>query len=153
MLTESGEAVPADIVVMGIGVRPEIGLAKTAGIAIGERGGILVDDQMRTNVPDVFAVGDAIEVRDHVTGASIHVPLAGPANRQGRIAAEVIAGRDSRFRGTQGTAIIGVFGGAAAWTGASEKTLRPGRATPTTRRSTSTRTRTRATTRARSSWR
>ena len=123
VLTESGEAIPADIVVMGIGVRPEIGLAKTAGIAIGERGGILVDDQMRTSVPDIFAVGDAIEVRDHVTGASIHVPLAGPANRQGRIAAEVITGRDSHFRGTQGTAIIGVFGGAAAWTGASEKTL------------------------------
>ncbi len=124
VLTASGKAIPADIVVMGIGVRPEVGLAKTAGLAIGERGGILVDDQMRTSVPDIFAVGDAIEVRDHVTGAQSHVPLAGPANRQGRIAAEVIAGRDSRFRGTQGTAIIGVFGGAAAWTGASEKTLR-----------------------------
>jgi NADPH-dependent 2,4-dienoyl-CoA reductase/sulfur reductase-like enzyme/rhodanese-related sulfurtransferase len=124
VLTASGKEIPADIVVMGIGVRPELGLAKTAGLAIGERGGILVDDQMRTSVPDIFAVGDAIEVRDHVTGAQAHVPLAGPANRQGRIAAEVIAGRDSRFRGTQGTAIIGVFGGAAAWTGASEKTLR-----------------------------
>ncbi len=124
VLTESGKTIPADIVVMGIGVRPEVGLAKTAGLAIGERGGILVDDQMRTSVPDILAVGDAIEVRDHVTGAQSHVPLAGPANRQGRIAAEVIAGRDSRFRGTQGTAIIGVFGGAAAWTGASEKTLR-----------------------------
>jgi len=124
VLTESGKAIPADIVVMGIGVRPEVGLAKTAGLAIGERGGILVDDHMRTSAPDIFAVGDAIEVRDHVTGAQSHVPLAGPANRQGRIAAEVIAGRDSRFRGTQGTAIIGVFGGAAAWTGVSEKTLR-----------------------------
>ncbi|MCU0479110.1 MAG: FAD-dependent oxidoreductase [Chloroflexi bacterium] len=124
VLTASGREIPADIVVMGIGVRPELGLAKTAGLAIGERGGILVDDRMRTSVPDIFAVGDAIEVRDHVTGAQAHVPLAGPANRQGRIAAEVIAGRDSRFRGTQGTAIIGVFGGAAAWTGASEKTLR-----------------------------
>ncbi len=124
VLTASGKAIPADIVVMGIGVRPEVALAKTAGLAIGERGGILVDDQMRTSAPDIFAVGDAIEVRDHVTGAQSHVPLAGPANRQGRIAAEVIAGRDSRFRGTQGTAIIGVFGGAAAWTGASEKTLR-----------------------------
>ncbi len=124
VLTASGRAIPADIVVMGIGVRPEVGLAKTAGLAIGERGGILVDDRMRTSVPDIFAVGDAIEVRDHVTGAQSHVPLAGPANRQGRIAAEVIAGRDSRFRGTQGTAIIGIFGGAAGWTGASEKTLR-----------------------------
>ncbi len=124
VLTESGKAIPADIVVMGIGVRPEVGLAKTAGLAIGERGGILVDDHMRTSVPDILAVGDAIEVRDHVTGELSHVPLAGPANRQGRIAAEVIAGRDSRFRGTQGTAIIGVFGGAAGWTGVSEKTLR-----------------------------
>jgi NADPH-dependent 2,4-dienoyl-CoA reductase/sulfur reductase-like enzyme/rhodanese-related sulfurtransferase len=123
VLTGSGKAIPADLVVMGIGVRPEVGLAETAGLAIGERGGILVDDRMRTSVRDIFAVGDAIEVRDHVTGAQSHVPLAGPANRQGRIAAEVIAGRDSRFRGTQGTAIIGVFGGAAAWTGASEKTL------------------------------
>ncbi len=124
VLTASGKAIPADIVVMGIGVRPEVALAKTAGLAIGERGGILVDDRMRTSAPDILAVGDAIEVRDHVTGDQSHVPLAGPANRQGRIAAEVIAGRDSRFRGTQGTAIIGVFGGAAAWTGASEKTLR-----------------------------
>jgi len=124
VLTASGKAIPGDIVIMGIGVRPEVGLAKTAGITIGERGGILVDDQMRTSVADIFAVGDAIEVRDHVTGAQSHVPLAGPANRQGRIAAEVIAGRDSRFRGTQGTAIVGLFGGAAAWTGVSEKTLR-----------------------------
>ncbi len=124
VLTESGKAIPADIVVMGIGVRPELGLARTAGLATGDRGGILVDEQMRTSVPDIFAVGDAIEVRDHVTGAQAHVPLAGPANRQGRIAAEVIAGRESRFRGTQGTAIVGLFGGAAAWTGVSEKTLR-----------------------------
>jgi NADPH-dependent 2,4-dienoyl-CoA reductase/sulfur reductase-like enzyme/rhodanese-related sulfurtransferase len=124
VLTASGKALPADIVVMGIGVRPEVALARTAGLTIGDRGGILVDDRMRTSVPDIFAVGDAIEVRDWVTGAQAHVPLAGPANRQGRIAAEVIAGRDSRFRGTQGTAIVGLFGGAAAWTGASEKALR-----------------------------
>jgi NADPH-dependent 2,4-dienoyl-CoA reductase/sulfur reductase-like enzyme/rhodanese-related sulfurtransferase len=124
VLTESGKALAADIVVMGIGVRPEVGLARTAGLAIGERGGILVDDQMHTSVPDIFAVGDAIEVRDWVTGAQSHVALAGPANRQGRIAAEVIAGRGSRFRGTQGTAIVGLFGGSAAWTGVSEKALR-----------------------------
>jgi len=124
VLTASGKAIPADIVVMGIGVRPETTLAQTAGIALGERGGILVDDQMRTNVADIFAVGDAVEVRDHVTGAHSLVALAGPANRQGRIAADVIVGRDSRFRGTQGSAIVGLFGGAAAWTGASEKALR-----------------------------
>ena len=120
----SGAAFPADIVVLGIGVRPEIGLAKDAGLAIGDRGGILVDEQMHTSDPDIFAVGDAVEVRDCVTGGSALIALAGPANRQGRIAADVIAGRDSRYRGTQGTAIVGLFGGAVAWTGASEKSLR-----------------------------
>jgi rhodanese-related sulfurtransferase len=78
---------------------------------------------MRTSNPDIFAVGDAVEVKDFVTGEWSLVALAGPANRQGRIAADVIAGRDVRFRGTQGTAIVGLFGGAVAWTGASEKTL------------------------------
>ena len=123
VLTQSGKVFPADIVVLGIGVRPENWLAKNAGLEIGERGGIRVDEQMRTSDPDIFAVGDAVEVKDYVTGEWSLVALAGPANRQGRIAADVIAGRDSRFRGTQGTAIIGLFGGAAAWTGVSEKTL------------------------------
>ena len=79
---------------------------------------------MRTSDPDILAVGDAVEVKDFVTGEWSLVALAGPANRQGRIAADVIAGRDSRYRGTQGTSIVGLFGCAAAWTGASEKTLR-----------------------------
>ncbi|MCJ7451231.1 MAG: FAD-dependent oxidoreductase [Steroidobacteraceae bacterium] len=122
--TKSGKTYPADLVILSLGVRPDTTLAKTAGLEIGERGGIRVDDQMRTSDPDIFAVGDAIEVRDFVTGQWSLVALAGPANRQGRIAADVIAGRDSRFRGTQGTSIIGLFGGAAAWTGASEKTLK-----------------------------
>ncbi len=121
--TQSGTAFPADIVVLGIGVRPENWLAKDAGLEIGERGGIRVDEHMRTSDPDIFAVGDAVEVKDYVTGNWSLVALAGPANRQGRIAADVIAGRDSSYHGTQGTAIIGLFGGAAAWTGASEKTL------------------------------
>ena len=99
-------------------------LAKTAGLEIGECGGIRVDEHMRTSNPDIFAVGDAIEVKDFVTGQWSLIALAGPANRQGSIAADVIAGRDSRYRGTQGTAIIGLFGGAAAWTGVSEKTLK-----------------------------
>ena len=94
-----------------------------AGIEIGELGGIRVDEQMRTSDPDIFAVGDAVEVRDFVTGEWSLIALAGPANRQARIAAEVIAGRDSRFRGTQGTAVVGLFGAAVAWTGANEKTL------------------------------
>ena len=91
---------------------------------IGERGGIRVDDQMHTSDPDIFAVGDAVEVKDFVTGEWSLIPLAGPANRQGRIAADVIAGRDSHFRGTQGTSIIGLFGAAIAWTGVSEKMLK-----------------------------
>jgi rhodanese-related sulfurtransferase len=79
---------------------------------------------MRTSDPDIFAVGDAVEVKDFVTGEWSLIALAGPANRQGRIAADVIAGRDSRFRGSQGTAIIGLFGAAIAWTGTSEKALK-----------------------------
>jgi NADPH-dependent 2,4-dienoyl-CoA reductase/sulfur reductase-like enzyme/rhodanese-related sulfurtransferase len=122
--TKSGKAYPADLVILSLGVRPDTALAKAAGLDIGERGGIRVDDQMRTNDPDIFAVGDAIEIKDFVTGQWSLVALAGPANRQGRIAADVIAGRDSRFRGTQGTSIIGLFGGAAAWTGVNEKTLK-----------------------------
>ncbi len=123
VLTKSGTTHPADIVIMAIGVRPETALAKMAGIEIGQRGGIRVDEQMRTSNPDIFAVGDAVEVKDFVTGEWSLIALAGPANRQGRIAADVIAGRASRFRGTQGTSICQVFETAVAQTGASEKTL------------------------------
>jgi NADPH-dependent 2,4-dienoyl-CoA reductase/sulfur reductase-like enzyme/rhodanese-related sulfurtransferase len=123
VLTESGKAHPADMVVMAIGVKPELALAKMAGIEIGERGGIRVDEQMRTSNPDIFAVGDAVEVKDFLTGQWALIPLAGPANRQGRIAADVIAGRDAKFRGTQGTSICKLFGATIAQTGLSEKTL------------------------------
>ena len=85
VLTKSGKAHPADIVILAIGVRPETGLAKMAGLEIGQRGGIRVDEQMRTSDPDIFAVGDAVEVKDFVTGEWSLIPLAGPANRQGRI--------------------------------------------------------------------
>ena len=122
--TESGKTYPADVVILALGVRPDTKLAKMAGLQIGERGGIRVDDQMRTSDPDIFAVGDAIEVKDFVTGQWTLIPLANPANRQGRIAADVIAGRESRYRGTQGTSIIGVFGATVAWTGVSEKMLK-----------------------------
>ncbi|HWS00176.1 MAG TPA: FAD-dependent oxidoreductase [Prolixibacteraceae bacterium] len=121
--TISDKVFTAEIVILAIGVRPDTTLAKTAGLKVGERGGIRVDEHMRTSEPDIFAVGDAIEVKDFITGQWNLVALAGPANRQGRIAADVIAGRDSKFRGTQGTSIIGLFGGAAAWTGVSERTL------------------------------
>ena len=122
--TKSGRCFPADIVILAIGVKPDTTLARSAGLAIGEHGGIRVDEHLRTSDPDIFAVGDAIEVKDFGTGQWSLIALAGPANRQGRIAADVIAGRDSRYRGTQGTSIIGLFGGAAAWTGVSEKTLK-----------------------------
>jgi NADPH-dependent 2,4-dienoyl-CoA reductase/sulfur reductase-like enzyme/rhodanese-related sulfurtransferase len=123
VLTKSGKSHPADIVILAIGVRPETSLAKAAGLEIGQRGGIRVDEQMRTSDPDIFAVGDAVEVKDFVTGEWSLIPLAGPANRQGRIAADVIAGRDSKFRGTQGTSVIGIFGATVATTGANEKLL------------------------------
>ncbi|MBZ5856069.1 FAD-dependent oxidoreductase [Flavihumibacter profundi] len=121
--TKSGKTYPADVVILALGVRPDTKLAKLAGLEIGERGGIRVNEQMITSDPDILAVGDAVEVKDFVTGEWSLVALAGPANRQGRIAADVIAGRNSRFRGTQGTSVIGLFGATAAWTGVSEKTL------------------------------
>ena len=123
VLVKSGKSYPADMVILAIGVRPETGLAKMAGLEIGQRGGIRVDEQMHTSDPDIFAVGDAVEVRDFVTGEWSLIPLAGPANRQGRIVADVIAGRDSRFRGTQGTSVIGIFGATVATTGVNEKLL------------------------------
>ena len=121
--TQSGKRYPADLVILALGVRPDTTLARMAGIEIGEHGGIRVDEQMRTSDPDIFAVGDAVEVRDFVTGQWSLIALAGPANRQARIAADVIAGRDSRFRGTQGTSVVELFGSVVAWTGANEKTL------------------------------
>jgi NADPH-dependent 2,4-dienoyl-CoA reductase/sulfur reductase-like enzyme len=123
VLTKSGKAHPADIVILAIGVRPETSLAKMAGLEIGQRGGIRVDEHMHTSDPDIFAVGDAVEVKDFVTGEWSLIALAGPANRQGRIVADVIAGRSSRFRGTQGTSVIGIFGATVAATGANEKLL------------------------------
>lgn len=116
-------SISTDIVILGLGVRPETSLARAAGLDLGQRGGILVDSHMRTSDTAIFAVGDAVEVRDVITGQSMLLALAGPANRQGRIAAEVIAGRESTFRGVQGTAVCGVFDLAVAQTGASEKAL------------------------------
>jgi NADPH-dependent 2,4-dienoyl-CoA reductase/sulfur reductase-like enzyme/rhodanese-related sulfurtransferase len=124
VLTESGKAHPADVVILAIGVRPETALAKSAGLEIGQRGGIRVDEHMTTSDPDILAVGDAVEVRDYVTGQWTLIPLAGPANRQARIAADVIAGRKSRYRGTQGTSICKIFEGEIGQTGPSEKVLR-----------------------------
>ena len=120
----SGQRLPADAVVLGLGVRPEVGLAKSAGLEIGMRGGIRVDEHLRTADPHIWAVGDAVEVRDAITGAWSLIPLAGPANRQGRIAADNIFGRPTRYNGTWGTAILRLFDLTAGCTGANEKTLR-----------------------------
>lgn len=121
---KSGAPVTADLVILGVGVRPENGLAVAAGLEVGPRGGIRVNDRLQTSDPNIYAVGDAVEIRDFVTSEPTQVPLAGPANRQGRIAADNVFGRDSRYRGTQGTAILGLFGKTAALTGQSEKLLR-----------------------------
>ena len=121
---KSGESVAAQLVVLGVGVRPENALAVASGLEVGPRGGIRVNEQLQTSDPDIYAVGDAIETRDYLTGVATQIPLAGPANRQGRLAADHIFGRPARFRGVQGTAILGLFDRVAGITGAAEKTLR-----------------------------
>ncbi len=119
-----GGAVECGLVIMAIGVRPEAGLARDAGLAIGASGGIVVDEHMRTSDPRIFAVGDAVEVEHFVDGHRTAIPLAGPANRQGRIAADNALGRDSRYERTQGTAVCKVFGLTVGLTGLSEKHLK-----------------------------
>ena len=125
--TRSGAQFPADLVIVSLGVRPDTTLAKSAGLELGERGGIRVDDQMRTSDPHIWAVGDVVEVKDVQTGEWTLMALAGPANRQGRIAADVICGRDSTFRGVQGTAVVGLFGATLAWTGPEREGVGPPR--------------------------
>jgi NADPH-dependent 2,4-dienoyl-CoA reductase/sulfur reductase-like enzyme/rhodanese-related sulfurtransferase len=120
---DNGDRMPCDLAVMSVGVRPETRLAQAAGIALGTTGGILVDEQMRTSLPNIYAVGDAVEIKDFVSDSPALIPLAGPANRQGRIAAEVICGRDSHYKATQGTAICKVFDLSFAMTGLSETSL------------------------------
>ena len=146
--TKSGKAYPADIVILALGVRPDTALAKTAGLEIGERGGIRVDEHMRTSDPDIFAVGDAIEVKDFVTGQWSLVALAGPANRQGRIAADVIAGRDSRLPRHAGHVDHRAVRRRRRLDRRQREDAQAARRRRTTRRSTSSRTRTPATTRA-----
>jgi rhodanese-related sulfurtransferase len=106
---------------MAIGVRPESGLAKAAGLDVNERGCIVVNENMLTSNPDIYAVGDAVEATDFMTGQKGFIPLAGPANKQGRVAADNICGLDSRYLGTQGSAILKVFDMTVATTGVNEK--------------------------------
>jgi len=120
----TGESVECGLAILAVGVRPETKLAREAGLEIGQRGGILVDSHMRTNDPDIFAVGDAVEVKDFVGGFQTLIPLAGPANRQGRIAADNAFGRDTVYKDTQGTGICKVFDVAVGMTGMNEKSLK-----------------------------
>ena len=120
----SGDTVETDLVILCIGVRPETSLAREANLSIGTSGGIQVDSHMRTSDAHIWAVGDAVEVHDTVTGLKNVIPLAGPANRQGRIAADTIMGRSSTFRGVQGTSVVAIVDRVVAFTGPSEKLLR-----------------------------
>ncbi len=121
--TTSGKAVICDFVIMSAGIKPENGLAVKAGLETGVRGGIIVNDLMQTSVPDIFAVGDTVETTDFISGESVMLPLAGPANKQGRIAADNASGRKSSYKGTIGTAVAKVFDMTVASTGHSEKSL------------------------------
>ena len=119
----SGTQLAADLVVLAIGVRPNTRLAEQAGLAIGPTHGVVVDDHLRTSDPDIYAVGDVVEVEQFVTKSRALIPLAGPANRQARIAANNIAGQDDTYTGTQGTSIVKVFDLAAGATGANAALL------------------------------
>ena len=124
VIMKSGSRATADIVILAIGVTPDTGFLKDSGIALGPRGHILVNERMETNVEGVYAVGDAVEVKHFVLGTQASIPLAGPANRQARVAADNIAGIPSAYRGTQGTSILKIFGMTAAATGANERALK-----------------------------
>jgi len=124
VVLRSGTRLPADLVILGLGVKPEVTLARAAGLELGELGGLRVDEHLRTSDPAIWAVGDAIEVRCRVTGRWLLIPLAGPANRQGRIAADNIFGRPATYEGTLGTAVLRLFRLTAACTGVNETTLR-----------------------------
>lgn len=123
VVLQRGE-IPADMVILSVGVRPETALAKACGIPINARGSIVVDSHMKTGLPDVYAVGDAVEVKDFITGNPAFVPLAGPANKQGRIAADNIAGYGSAYTGTQGSSVLKLFDMTVATTGLSEKSAK-----------------------------
>ena len=113
----------ADMLILSVGVRPDTALAASAGIRVNKRGAIMVDSFMRTNVEDIYAVGDAVEVTDFVTGSPAFIPLAGPANKQGRIAADNICGLERRYTGTQGSAVLKIFDMTVASTGINEKAV------------------------------
>ena len=120
VLLQDAAPLHADMVILAIGVTPDTALAKEAGLELGVRGSIVVNDRMETSVPDIYAVGDAVQVRHFVTGQDALIALAGPANKQGRIAADNICGGDSRYTGSQGSSVLKVFDMTAALTGLNE---------------------------------
>ncbi|MDI9514002.1 MAG: FAD-dependent oxidoreductase [Bacillota bacterium] len=124
LVLSSGESIHADMVILAVGVRPESRLANEAGLETGVRGCIVTNTRMQTSDPYIYAVGDAVEVVDFITGEKVFVPLASPANKQGRIAADNICGIDSTYNGTQGTAILKAFDMTVAVTGSNERTLK-----------------------------
>lgn len=124
VVLSDGSRLPTDLVILSIGVKPEVELARTAGVDVGELGGIRVNQHMRTSDEHIWAVGDAIEVRNPVTHDWSLLPLAGPANRQGRVAADNVMGRPSRYRGTWGTSVVRVFDLTIAATGLNDRQLR-----------------------------
>ena len=124
VLLKGEQPLHADMVVLAIGVTPESTLARDAGLALGLKGSILVNDRMETSEPDIYAVGDAVQVKHAVTGEDALIALAGPANKQGRIAADNICGGDSRYLGSQGSSVIKVFDMTAATTGVNETNAR-----------------------------
>lgn len=119
----SGRTVAADLVLLSIGVRPNSGLAKEAGLKLNERGGIVVDSHLKTSADHVYAVGDVIEVEHRVLGTKTMIPLAGPANKEARICADILAGDGREYKGTMGTSVARIFDYTAAVTGVNEKTL------------------------------
>ena len=124
VLLEGEAPLHADLVVLAIGVTPDTGLAKEAGLELGIKGSIVVNDRMETSVSDIYAAGDAVQVRHYVTGEATLLSLAGPANKQGRIIADNICGGDSRYHGSQGSSVIKVFDLTAATTGINETNAR-----------------------------
>lgn len=123
VVTADGARMEADVVLLSIGIQPQSELAKSSGLKLNQRGGIIVDENLRTSDPDIFAVGDAVEIMDFNTGKSAMVPLAGPANKQGRMVAANVLGGNEKYNGTQGTSIVKIFDITAASTGLNEKTL------------------------------
>lgn len=123
-LVEGGEDLPADLAILAVGVTPESALAKAAGLTLGARGSIAVNDRMQTSDPDIYAVGDAVEITHLVSGKKTRIALAGPANKQGRVAADNLCGGDTRYPGAQGSSVIKVCDLTAAVTGLNERAAR-----------------------------